>query len=272
MTEARSAKLVAILNLTPDSFSDGHLHASPNGALDRAEALLSAGADILDVGAESTRPGARQLSPQEEIQRLEPFLPSLVALCTQRGAQLSIDTYHAATAAYALKRGVTIVNDVSGGQDEEIWQLVKHHNATLIVMHSLSLPADPNLVLSGDPFPHLLSWIELVKDRATKFNVPSCNVIIDPGLGFGKSSEQSWQIVRNISQLCGHGFDVLVGHSRKSFLTQITGKPAQERDLETALVSLLLAQQGVHYIRVHNIDHNRAALKVLTQFNYSQQC
>lgn len=272
MPKTCSTQLIAILNLTPDSFSDGSLHAPSSQVLGHAQSLLAAGASILDVGAESTRPGAQQLSANQEIQRLEPVLTDLIDLCTKRGASLSIDTYHPATATFALERGAKFVNDVSGGYNEDMWRLVKEHNAKLIVMHSLSLPADPKVVLSGSPFPHLESWVELVKDKANKFQVPYSNVILDPGLGFGKSAEQSWQIASNISQLFCHGFDILVGHSRKSFLSKVTKKPAPERDLETALVSLLLCQQGVHYLRVHNIDQNIAALNVLNQYFISKSC
>lgn len=255
-----SPKLVAILNVTPDSFS-GEGVLSTNTVLEKAEVLIREGAEVLDVGAESTRPDATPLSPNEEWERLAPVWSALVALCAQRNVLLSLDSYHPETVAKAFAIGGDWVNDVTGfGQEAMI--KASTNAKKLVVMHSLSVPAVKGewLPEETDIVEYMKSWAQSTVARLQEAGVSKERVLIDPGLGFGTSPKQCLELLKRVDDWrCN--MPLFIGHSRKSFLSLFTDKPAQERDCLTRLVSSVLCAQKVDYLRVHDMAGHHAMFK-----------
>lgn len=250
-------QLVAIVNVTPDSFSDGGDAFSPAAALQAVEKHIAAGAHVVDIGAESTRPGAQAVSWEEEWNRLEPVAMHLHGAIRGR-ALASIDTRHAATAREALACGFAWVNDVSGFSDPAMVAAVAASDCRLVVTHSLSVPADPGVVLDAacDPVAEVLNWAQARLLRLERAGIARGRMLFDPGVGFGKTAEQSVALIRHIGAFHVLGVPLLVGHSRKSFL-KAWGGPA-DRDGATLEVSRYLMAQGVEYLRVHDVSAHRA--------------
>jgi dihydropteroate synthase len=240
-------ELVGILNVTPDSFSDGGRFLSPEKAREQAALLYRQGASIVDIGAESTRPGSKPLGPDEEWSRLAPVLEGI-------GGRFSIDTRHAATAARAIRAGAAWVNDVEGLESPEMRKAVADSSVDLVVMHSLGIPPDASrtLELGRDPVEQLLRWGEERLALLAKEGIPRSRVILDPGIGFGKLAFQSWLALSGARRLHELGTRILIGHSRKSFLSLVTDRPAAERDLESAVLCAELARAGAQYLRIHD--------------------
>jgi 2-amino-4-hydroxy-6-hydroxymethyldihydropteridine diphosphokinase/dihydropteroate synthase len=245
-----------ILNLTPDSF------ATATGERDfiaEATSALEHGAHILDIGAESTRLNAKPLNCDEEWLRLKDYLPQLISLAQSYEAKVSVDTYHPETMRRAIDLGVDYINDVSGLKSNEAREIFTHSSVGWIAMHNLGLPANPNQILSKtEPaYKQVMEWARSLELSETDRR----RLIIDPGIGFGKDAVQSRDIISNISKLQKLGFPVLIGHSRKSFLSGITNEEFKDRDLETIGVSLRLIADGVDILRIHNMEaHKRAVL------------
>jgi dihydropteroate synthase len=253
--------LVGILNLDPDSFSGDGVR-SADRALARIDAMIADGAEVIDIGAESTRPGAAALPPEEEWRRLAPVA---TALGGRRGkARFSIDTRNAAVARKALAAGFGWINDVSGGADPAMFALARETGCALVLMHSLSVPASPahTLPADADPVQAVLAWAQRLLAQLERAGVERLRIILDPGIGFGKTPEQSFTLIKNIAQLKALGLPVLVGHSRKSFLSLFTTKPSAARDPETLIVSYYLASQNVDYVRVHDLKSHAAMLRI----------
>lgn len=247
-------QLVAIINITPDSFSDG-------GAGDytaRIAQAIADGASVLDLGAESTRPGATLITPEEEWQRLQPVLAAHTTSHWPLATTLSIDTRHPETFRKALGLGAKWFNDVSGFQNPESVKLAAECGCDIVLMHSLSVPADPKHTLPEgcDVISEILKWGERRIGELTSAGIAREKIIFDPGLGFGKTAAQSWQIVEQVEKLKDLGLRLLIGHSRKSFL----GGPMEERDAKTAELTRHFARQGIDYLRVHNVKINKEAL------------
>ena len=254
-------KLVGILNLTPDSFSDGGVFMDAGTALAHIEQLIADGADVVDIGAESTRPGATPLLPSEEWMRLAPVLAELERFSAQ-AVQFSIDTRHVPTARKAIASGMHWVNDVSGLADDAMLEVIAKSNAQVVCMHSLGVPADKNITLAhdADVLEELFSWAEERIRRLLSAGVEAERIIFDPGIGFGKTAQQSMQILRDIRAFHTLGVKLLVGHSRKSFLGLPKDASNAQRDAATLAVSKYLISQEVHYLRVHNVAAHRALL------------
>jgi len=262
------AKLVGIVNVTPDSFSDGGTSFRPEDAISAIIRLIDEGASVIDIGAESTRPGATPLSPEEEWQRLEPVLELLPRTV---GVEYSLDTRHIQTAKKArniqLAHGAFWLNDVSGFADPAMGQLARDSGSKIVLMHSLSVPADKNIVLpeGTDVVKELLAFANQRIQTLEALGVKREQIIFDPGLGFGKSATQSWEIIENIKKFQALGVPLFVGHSRKSFLSyphrimSEAGNP-QTRDEQTLVVSGYLAKQGVEYLRVHDVAAHQRVL------------
>lgn len=273
-SERALTELVGILNLTPDSFSDGGRFNTPEAALNQAVRLVEAGAETLDLGAESTRPmGAQALSPAEEWNRLEPTLNRLrTHFCTRSESsvfpkvRLSVDTRHPGTARRALDYGVDWINDVSGLSHPEMRRIARDSKADWVFMHSLTLPVEPSKIipLEEDPVEFLLNWGREQISLLAEQGVSPERLIFDPGIGFGKAPQQSWEILRRMSEFQRLGVRIFAGHSRKSFLSSITSAPFAERDLETSVLTTTLAEAGVDYIRVHDVESNARALMAWT--------
>lgn len=245
--------IMGILNITPDSFSGDGIAVSE--ALARARRLMEEGADILDIGAESTRPGAIPLLPEQEWARLEPALLAMVDQPWRQHVRISIDTRHASTATRVLDLGIDIINDVGALGDAAMAEALEEHECDVVVMHALTLPADPEITLpqGSDVVKEIVKWKASVTHLAESRGIAAHRLIYDPGIGFGKTAEQSLALIQRAAELKASGGRWLFGHSRKSFMKLMTDVPAGARDELTRSFSLQLAQAGVDYLRVHDV-------------------
>ncbi|MBA8817691.1 dihydropteroate synthase [Microbacterium halimionae] len=253
---------MGIVNVTPDSFSDGGRFIATDAAVSHGRRLLADGAHILDIGGESTRPGAARVESAVEQERVLPVIEALAA----EGAAVSIDTMNAATARAAVAAGARIVNDVSGGlSDPDMLASVADTDAEIILQHWRGPSADMYARAEYD---------DLVRDVAAELRgrmaaaeaagIPLSRVVLDPGIGFGKRGAQNWTVLRALPHLVALGTRMLVGTSRKRFLADALGDGASEqrRDLATAVTSVLAAQSGAWAVRVHDARATRDALEV----------
>lgn len=254
---------MGVLNVTPDSFSDGGLYLEAGAAIEHALALVEEGADLIDVGGESTRPGAVRVDPVEEQARVVPVIRELADL----GVRVSVDTMNASTARAAADAGAAIINDVSGGlADPDMPAAVLDTGLTYVVMHwrgqSDSMDA---LATYDDTVAEVIAELRTRIADLTDRGVDPTKLIIDPGLGFSKKASHNWQVLGNLEEFVGLGFPVLIGASRKRFLGALLpdGASAQDRDRPTAIVSALAAQAGVWGVRVHDVAGTRLALDVV---------
>lgn len=251
-----AARLMAIVNVTPDSFSDGGRHGTVDKALVHALACMVEGADIIDIGGESTRPGAAEVSAAEEQDRV---LPVIERLRGESDTLISIDTYRAQTARLAIAAGAHIVNDVFGLQkDPEIATVAAAAGAGLCIMHTGRGREKLDDVIA-DQFDYLVASLEI----AAAAGVDRDAIVLDPGFGFAKeTTAENFELMARFSELRNFGLPLLVGTSRKRFLGAVTGREAVERDVATAATSVLLRLQGAAIFRVHNVAVNRDALAV----------
>lgn len=252
-----------VVNVTPDSFSDGGQYFDPTSAVRHARSLVADGADVIDVGAESTRPGALRISVHEEIDRLTPVVTELVA----EGHRVSVDTMNAETATAMMALGVPIINDVSGGlADPGMLAAVAHHNATYVMMHWRG-PSDTmdEHAHYDDVVPEVVAHLKQRITAAREAGIAQERLIVDPGFGFSKDYEHNWALVRNISRVVELGLPVLAGVSRKRFIGALfSGEhDMADRDDPSAMVGALLATRGVAALRVHNVRAQRIALEIM---------
>lgn len=245
---------MGVLNITPDSFSDGGRALDPARALDLALAMEAAGADLIDIGAESTRPGAAPVPAGEEIARVAPVLQAVAPRLT---VPISIDTYKAAVAAVAIDLGVSIVNDISGfDYDAGLGPLVASRGVAAVLMHTRGRPDDMYAHADyGDVVGEVAADLQRAVTRAEDAGVPRQQLILDPGLGFAKRAPQSMAALVGLERLAELGLPLLVGPSRKSFLAAATGplEPAA-RDWATAAAVTTAILGGAHLVRVHAVD------------------
>jgi dihydropteroate synthase len=247
--------VMGVLNVTPDSFSDGGQFAAPERALAQARRMIAEGADIIDIGAESTRPyGSEPISAQEELQRLQPVLPDVVAL----GIPVSIDSMKSAVVAWALHQGAAIANDVWGLQrDSGMAGLVAERGAPIIIMHNRD-SADPTIDIMQD----IADFFARSLDIAAKAGISPDKIILDPGIGFGKTPEQSMTALARLGELQSLGFPLLVGASRKRFISTVTPSEPHQRLGGSIAAHLLAAQNGARIIRAHDVAETVQALRV----------
>lgn len=269
-------RVMGVLNVTDDSFSDGGLFVDRDRALEHAHAMVAAGASIVDVGGESTRPGAVRVDPAVETARVVPVVRELAAA----GVTVSIDTMHAAVARAALEHGAEIVNDVSGGRaDPNMAALLAEAGVPWMLMHWRSVRADDphDVPAYTDVVAEVRAELLRSVDAAVAAGVDPANIIIDPGLGFAKTAQHNWQLLRALPEFVGTGIPVLVGASRKRFLGALlagpdgTARPPAGRETATAVVSVLAAQCGAWGVRVHDVQASVDALKVLAAWSGSQE-
>lgn len=261
----RTARLMGILNVTPDSFSDGGRFGAVPAALAQARLMLAEGVDIIDIGGESTRPGAEEVSATEELARV---LPAIAALRADGiSAPISIDTYKAGVADRAIAAGATIINDVHGLQREpELAAVAAEHGTPLVVMHW-----DKARDTSRDVMAEMARYFDVTLGIADKAGVPRDSIVLDPGFGFAKSLRDNYEILRRLPELVALGFPVLVGTSRKSMIGKLLDVPADERLAGTIATSVLGYAAGAHIFRVHDIRPNRDALRVAEAALYGPQ-
>ena len=248
-----------ILNVTPDSFSDGGRFGDLDSAVEHALSLVDDGADFIDVGGESTRPGAERVTEHEEHERVLPVVEALAA----HGVSVSVDTMRASTARLAVAAGAAVINDVSGGlADPDMHAVIADTTVDYVAMHW------PHLEHSVPDYDDVVRDVrEELKQRLAELivhGVDPARVIVDPGIGFAKNAEQNWQLLGHLDELSTLDSRVLVGVSRKRFLAEFAaeGAPAADRDPATATISALAAQAGAWGVRVHDVASTRSALNV----------
>ena len=248
--------VMGVLNVTPDSFSDGGRFLDPVDAIDQARRMTAEGADLLDIGAESTRPygGAVAVPIAEEMRRLGPVLPAVVGL----GVPVSIDTMKAEVAAWALAAGAAVVNDVWGLQrDGELARVVAQHAVPVIIMHNREA-ADPAIDIVAD----ICAFFSRSLDIAARAGIARQNIVLDPGIGFGKTPEQSLTAIARLPELKSFGLPLLVGASRKRFIDTVSPAPPDQRLGGSIAAHLLAVAGGAAIIRTHDVAETVQALRV----------
>jgi dihydropteroate synthase len=248
--------VMGVLNVTPDSFSDGGRFLDPAAALEQARQMVAQGADILDIGAESTRPygGAQAVPSAEEMRRLAPVLPAAVTL----GVPVSIDTMKAAVAKWALEAGAAIVNDVWGLQrNSELARIVAETAVPVIIMHNREA-ADPSIDIMAD----ISAFFRRSLEIAALAGIARGNIVLDPGIGFGKTAEQSLTAIARIGELKSFGLPLLVGASRKRFIDKVSPAAPDERLGGSIAAHLLAVLGGAAIIRTHDVAETVQALRV----------
>jgi dihydropteroate synthase len=250
------ALVMGILNVTPDSFADGGRHFTPETALAQAARMRGEGATIIDVGGESTRPGARPITAKEEQERILPIIEALAA----EGATVSVDTYRAETARMAVAKGAHIVNDVWGAQREpDIARVAADTGAGFVLMHTgRERQKEPDVI--ADQFAFLEKSIAIARAAG----VPEANIVLDPGFGFAKeTAADNLELMARFEELHALGFPLAVGTSRKRFVGSVTGRAdSDDRDVGTAATSVILRMKGAVLFRVHNVAINVDALRM----------
>jgi dihydropteroate synthase len=254
--------IMGVVNVTPDSFYDGGKYFDQNSAIEHALRLVEEGADLLDFGGQSTRPGSQPVGVEEEIARV---LPIVQAVRAQSEIWISIDTYRSEVAERTLTEGADLINDVSSfRQDPRMPAVIARHNVPVICMHFLHsihpMPVHPKYV---DLFGEIVQFFRDTLRIAAENGVKKKQIVIDPGIGFGKSLDHNLSVIKNLSFLEELGCPILAGPSRKSFIEKITGLPAADRLEGTAAAAGVCLQQGAHILRVHDVRFFRRYCDVL---------
>lgn len=248
--------IMGILNVTPDSFSDGGDHLAPDAALTQTLKMRDEGADIIDVGGESTRPGHEEIGPQEEMDRVLPIIELLVTSGIR--LPISIDTYKAIVADQAVQSGATIINDVHGLQrDPEIADVAATYDLPTIIMHW-----DTSRDTSKDIVDEIRRYLETSLTIAENAGIRKDQIVLDPGFGFSKSVTENYDLLRRLPELKSLGYPLLIGTSRKRMIGHLLGVDPKGRATGTAAASVLAFERGGHIFRVHDVQPNREALKV----------
>ncbi|WP_027410157.1 dihydropteroate synthase [Anoxybacteroides tepidamans] len=241
----RKTIVMGILNVTPDSFSDGGRFAVLERAVEHAKKLVADGADIIDIGGESTRPGAEKVSLEEELQRV---IPVVKAVATAVNVPISIDTYKAEVAKQAIEAGAHIINDIWGAKaDPEMAKIAARYDVPIILMHNRQRPDYKDLI--NDMVSDLLESVEIAK----KAGVKDDKIILDPGIGFAKTAEHNLKVMRHLEEFTKLGYPLLLGTSRKSFIGHVLDLPVHERVEGTGATVCLGIAKGVHIVRVHDV-------------------
>ena len=252
--------LMGVVNVTPDSFSDGGQHVDTTSAIAHAQKLVTEGADIIDIGGESTRPGALPVSIQEELARILPVMAAM----RDCGAAISVDTCKPEVMQAALDAGADIINDVTGMRQPEAQRVVAAHpNCGVCLMH---MQGEPRTMQSN---PHYQNVVHEVQEALVaqahlleRLGVKRARISLDPGLGFGKTLEHNYQLLHGLVQLVQSGYPIVLGASRKSFIGHVTGKPVDQRLSGSIAAALAGVARGVAVVRVHDVDATHDALKV----------
>lgn len=259
----RVPRVMGIVNVTPDSFSDGGCAETLEDAVEQGIRLVQEGAAILDIGGESSRPGSEPVSLEEELRRV---VPVVEVLATRVDVPISVDTTKAEVARQALRAGAAIVNDISAlGLDQGLTRVVVEAGAGVVLMHMQGAPrtmqVDPHY---NDVVAEVLEFLERRIAWAEEKGIPRARIAIDPGIGFGKTTEHNLLILRNIDRFANLGCAVLIGTSRKRVLGELTGRPVEERGAATVASSLAAGVGGANVVRVHDVAPMVDAIKVWT--------
>jgi dihydropteroate synthase len=258
---------MGVVNVTPDSFSDGGVFFKRDAAVVHAQQLIAEGADIVDIGGESSRPGSEPVSEEEELRRV---IPVIEALAPTINVPISIDTYTPAVAEAALNAGARIINDITGLRNPEMIRVAAEHNATVVLMH-----------MQGEPktMQHKPQYIDVVADIISFFEerIEAARtqgvekIIVDPGIGFGKTLEQNLEILHRLNEFTKLGYPVLVGASRKSFIGTVTGAEVGDRLPGTLAAHMMAVLNGATMLRVHDVAECRQALQVMQAIQYGKE-
>jgi dihydropteroate synthase len=257
---AERTVIMGILNVTPDSFTDGGMFFDVASAVARAKEMMSQGADIIDIGGESSRPGAKPVSAEEEIRRV---LPVIKKILSESEVPISVDTYKPQVAEECLKAGALIINDITGLRNEEMIKVCAKYRASVIIMH---MKGNPETMQDAPKYEDIIAEImAFFKDRieaAEKAGITK--IMLDPGIGFGKTLEHNIEIMRRLSEFRDLGYPLMIGTSRKSFIKKLTDAKTNQELLPGTLATVCLSVMGgVDVIRVHDVAECRKALDVV---------
>ena len=254
--------IIGILNVTPDSFSDGGKYTEPDAAIARALVMLDEGADIVDVGGESARPGSQPVSPKEELRRIEPVVKGI--LKERPKTVVSIDTRKPEVAERALSLGAIIVNDVGGMQDPKMRKVAKSHDAAAVIMH---MKGEPGTMQEAPHYDDLLrevtKFLWTQAEQCVSEGIGRGSIIVDPGIGFGKRTEDNLTLLRELKVVRDIGYPVMLGVSRKSFIEKITGRKVEERVAGSVAANVVAMLNGADILRVHDVKETRDAVLVV---------
>lgn len=255
--------VMGILNVTPDSFADGGRHFTLKDAINRAQVMIEEGVDIIDIGGESTKPGAERVTEEEEASRVIPVLEQL----TQLSVEISIDTTRSSIAARAISLGVKFVNDVSGGlADPKMYEVIaKNPKVQYVIMHWRAHSKNmQDLAHYKDVVKEVKEELEERISSAIEAGVDPDQIIIDPGIGFSKSGEHNWELLKNIDRLSLLGYPILIGASRKRFLGELAGSSnPDEREAATLAITAMMAKQGIWAVRTHSVKAHRDVIATI---------
>jgi len=252
------ALIMGVLNVTPDSFSDGGEFLTAEAAVNQGLAMAQSGADIIDIGGESTRPGSMRVASEEEMERVLPVIEQLARTIT---LPISIDTSKTQVARAAIERGATIINDITGGRDPEMFALAAEKQAALIIMHMQGTPETMQRAPTyADVVGEVTDFFRQRYEVAIRSGIDPLCIAFDPGIGFGKTVAHNLDLLANLSRLQVEHRPLVVGVSRKSFLGKISGQP-DGRESATVAMTSLLRERGAHILRVHDVAANAQALR-----------
>jgi dihydropteroate synthase len=257
---------MGVLNVTPDSFSDGGKFLAPDNAISRAQQMIEEGADIIDIGGESSRPGSEPVSEEEELNRIIPVLDAL----SSAEIPISVDTYKANVAEKALAKGAAIINDISGlNFDPELADVVAEHNASIILMHTLGKPKTMQKnIYYDDVIEDIHQYLENSIETAMNAGISEENIVIDPGIGFGKTIEHNLEIIKRLKEFSDLNKPILIGTSRKSFIGKILDLPVEDR-LEGTLATLAVSiMNGAKILRVHDVKESKRVTMMVDKILY----
>lgn len=251
--------IMGILNVTADSFFDGGLYNSPEKALEHAKKMLQDGTDVIDIGAQSTRPGCIQLSAEEELNIIKNYLPMLY---NETGAVISVDTFYPQVAEYALNNGASIINDVSGVFNEDIAKLVRDYNCGWVIMHTGGGNAQTVPEYKTTVTEDVILFFDDMLTKCSEFGIPQKQIMLDMGIGFGKTNEQNIELVKNMNKLKIKDVALLTALSSKRIIANATGVDGYDRVYGTIAADVLAIAGGTDFIRVHNVKENVLAAKM----------
>lgn len=259
---------MGILNVTPDSYYDGGKYFNVEDAISRGIAIFNEGADIIDIGGESTRPGATPITVEEELNRV---IPVIKVLKTMVKIPLSIDTFKPRVAALALEAGASFINDITGFENPEMQEIAASWGVDVCIMHMQGTPQTMQLQIEypENIIDYLLNWFEKRTSILLQKGIKQERIFLDPGIGFGKTVEHNIEIIENLPRFRSLGFPLLLGISRKSFMRKILNKPVEQMLPPTIALNGFLIMNGVEIIRVHDVSAHRSVIDLLARFKMS---